>query len=284
MWTRRATLALAVMLALVLVLTGCVAKKKTTKSSKTTTTESASAKSADSPAEGSSTTADKTPAKTEGSSTTESNSSKPITSPASGTKERTALLNAVRAKLDSGTQLYVYQLYEQGNTALGDLKPLTTSAGERSFFALVKSSGKWRVVDSWANGSASANATKVSAALPEFSKALVAKINWKAKDSSSGSTASSSSVKSSLTSSAKAWAKSAMDGQGSPYGVVLAKVAKDSKGTWWGRAIVEPTGSYERIEFWAKYSGTSWSGKAQDPEPPAPSTYFPSSVISSLGL
>jgi hypothetical protein len=35
---------------------------------------------------------------------------------------------------------------------------------------------------------------------------------------------------------------------------------------------------------WAKYSGKSWSGGVQNPEPPAPSTYFPSSIVSKLGL
>jgi hypothetical protein len=36
------------------------------------------------------------------------------------------------------------------------------------------------------------------------------------------------------------------------------------------------------MQFWAKYSGSTWSGEVQDPEPPAPSTYFPSSVLSKL--
>ena len=66
------------------------------------------------------------------------------------------------------------------------------------------------------------------------------------------------------------------------------KVAQDAKGVWWGRAIVQPsatdTNSYESIEFWAKYTGGAWVGKAQDPEPPAPTTYFPSSVTGALGF
>lgn len=282
MRTRRITMVLAVLLVLALLPSGCALKKKTTKSSRSTTSESASTKSASSTND----TADKADT---GSTTTKTTSdpetkSDAITAVASGTKERTALLNAARAKLNSNTQMYVYQLYEQGDTALGDLKPLTTSAGERSFYAFTRSGGKWKVTKSWVNGSSGATSSKVRAALPTFSKELVAKINWSAKESSAGSKKSSSTVKSELSSAAKGWAKSAMDGQGSPYAVVVSKVAKDGNGTWWGRAIVEPTGSYERIEFWAKYGGSSWSGKAQDPEPPAPSTYFPSSVISALGL
>jgi hypothetical protein len=283
MRTRRIALVLVVLLGLALAPSGCALKKKATASSRSTTSKSTSTKSTTS----TNSTADKADT---GSSTTKkittdsATKSSAITAVGSGTKERTALLNAARAKLNSSTQLYVYQLYEQGDTALGDLKPLTTSAGERSFYAFTKSGGKWKVAKSWTNGSSSATASKVVAALPVFSKELVAKINWSAKESSAGSKKSSSTVKSELSSAAKGWAKSAMDGQGSPYKIVLAKVAKDGNGTWWGRAIAEPTGSYERIEFWAKYGSTSWSGKAQDPEPPAPSTYFPSSVISSLGL
>ena len=96
-------------------------------------------------------------------------------------------------------------------------------------------------------------------------------------------------MKTSLTSVAKSWSKSAMDGKGSPYKVTLVRVAKDSKtGTWWGHVVVQPTGdannSYEPLDFWAKYSGGAWAGNVQDPEPPAPSTYFPKSVISQLDL
>jgi hypothetical protein len=283
MKARRITLALVVLLGLALISSGCALKKKTTGSS-SKTSEAASTKSSaktDDSSEKAADTASSTTKKTASVTETKSDA---ITAPASGSKERTALLNAARAKLNSNTQMYVYQLYEQGDTALGDLKPLTTSAGERSFYAFTRSGGKWKVTKSWVNGSSSATSSKVRAALPAFSKELVAKINWSAKESSSaGSKKSSSTVKSELSSAAKGWAKTAMDGQGSPYSVVLSKVAKDGNGTWWGRAIVEPTGSYERIEFWAKY-GSSWSGKAQDPEPPAPSSYFPSSVISALGL
>ena len=92
----------------------------------------------------------------------------------------------------------------------------------------------------------------------------------------------------SLSIASQKWTKSLMEGQGAPYEVTLVKAAQDAKGVWWGRAIVQPTAtdtnSYESIEFWAKYSGGAWSGKAQDPEPPAPTTYFPASVTGALGF
>ena len=92
----------------------------------------------------------------------------------------------------------------------------------------------------------------------------------------------------SLSVAAKKWTKSLMDGVGEPYDVTLVKVAKDAKGVWWGRAVVQPassaTSSYESIEFWCKYTGGAWSGTAQDPEPPSPTTYFPASVVGALGL
>jgi hypothetical protein len=77
-----------------------------------------------------------------------------------------------------------------------------------------------------------------------------------------------------------------MSGKGSPYKITLIKVAKDAGGNWWGRVVVQPTGNatnqYESIEFWAKYKNGSWTGRAQDPEPPAPTTYFPAGVVGTL--
>lgn len=122
MWTRRVAVSVVAMLAVALVLTGCAPKKKATSTRSTSSSKAARTTS-------STKTPDKTattdpPSSTTGSSTTADASSQSITSPASGSKERTALLNAARAKLGSGSQLYVYGLYEQGDTALGDLKPL----------------------------------------------------------------------------------------------------------------------------------------------------------------
>jgi hypothetical protein len=95
-------------------------------------------------------------------------------------------------------------------------------------------------------------------------------------------------MKTSLATAAKKWTKSLMNSVGEPYSVTTVKVAQDSKGVWWGRAVVQPASSagnsYESIEFWAKYSSGAWTGTAQDPEPPAPATYFPSSVVGALGL
>ena len=212
----------------------------------------------------------------------------PIASPAAGSAERSALLAAARTELGTTSQFYVYQLYAQGDTALGDLAPVSGSVTGRFFVALERHGGVWKAVNHWKFGSADANAASVARALPGFSAELVGKIDWKVAKSSPGSTSQSTSLKSSLSVAAKAWSKTEMDGAGSPYKITLVKVAQDSKKVWWGHVVVQPTGdannSYEPLDYWAKYVSGKWQGKVQDPEPPAPSTYFPSSVISKLGL
>ncbi|HEY5472195.1 MAG TPA: hypothetical protein VIK32_03280, partial [Candidatus Limnocylindrales bacterium] len=111
---------------------------------------------------------------------------------------------------------------------------------------------------------------------------------WKLAKPTTSTSAWTSSMLASLSTAAKAWGKTAMEGKGTPYKVTLVKVAKDSSGVWWGHAVVQPSpdanNSYEPLNMWAKYSGGKWSGSIQDPEPPAASTYFPNSVISKLGL
>ena len=73
-----------------------------------------------------------------------------------------------------------------------------------------------------------------------------------------------SSAKSGLSSSAKAWSKTAMDGEGQPYSITLIKVAQDTKGNWWGRVVTQPKGDFERLQFWAKYTNGKWQGAVQD--------------------
>jgi len=117
-----------------------------------------------------------------------------------------------------------------------------------------------------------------------LSPALLDKMDWSVKKAAPAADAAT--MKAGLASSAKQWTKNLMSGKGEPYKVSTIGVAQDGSGKWWGRVVVQPTGDasnqYESIEFWAKATGTSWSGKAQDPEPPAPGTYFPSSVVSKL--
>ena len=212
----------------------------------------------------------------------------PITTPLAGTAERTTLLDAARTQLNIKSEFYVYQLFVQGDTALGDLEPVSKSLNGRMFVAWERRSGAWAAIAASKFGAPSANAADTARALPTFSTALIARIDWTLKKTSpSTNTApkvSATKVKDQLATSAKQWTKQLMTGTGTPYTVPIVKVAVDAKGVWWGRAVVQPTGGFERVEFWAKYSGTKWSGKAQAPEPPAPTTYFPASVISKLGL
>jgi len=212
----------------------------------------------------------------------------PITTPPAGSEERTALLDAARAKLGTSSQFYVYQLYVQGDTALADLDPVKTSAIGRVFVAWIKENGTWHAIGATRFGSASANAADTARALPDFSAALIDKIDWKLAIPKKTTSASQSTLKSDLSASATSWAKNAMQNANvASYKVTTLKIAQDKNGDWWGHAVVLPKGSggsnYESLNIWAKYSGGAWSGKIQDPEPPAPSTYFPSEVISKLG-
>lgn len=212
----------------------------------------------------------------------------PITTPATGSKERSALLGAARTKLATTAQFYVYQLYVQGDTALGDIEPLSKSTSGRVFIAWERRDGAWSAIGASNFGTKAASAAATARALPSFSAELIGKINWTLPKPTPSGSGSASSMKSSLSAAAKVWSKTAMDSKGSPYQVTLVKVAKDSKGVWWGHVATQPTGdannSFEPLNFWAKYSGSKWEGTLQDPEPPAPSTYFPASVISKLSL
>ena len=203
----------------------------------------------------------------------------PITTPEAGSELRTALMDAAREKLATNSQFVVYQLYVQGDYALGDLE--TAPGGTRQFVAF--KGPQWQAVWVAPFGDAGATASSAKSAVPGFSEELLGRIAWKYKKP-----ASNAAMVSSLSTAAKKWTKAQMEGEGEPYAVTLVKVAKDSKGAWWGRVIVQPassaSNSYESIEFWCKYSGGTWAGKAQDPDPPSPSTYFPSKVIGSLAF
>ena len=215
----------------------------------------------------------------------------PITTPKVGSAERTALLDAARTQLNVTSQFDVYQLYVQGDTAIGDIEPTAKSANGRIFVAWERRGGKWTGIGASKFGSTAANAADTARALPSFSTELIDKIDWtlaKPKAKATTSTSSSSTMQKSLSAAAQKWSKTAMSGKGVPYKLTVLKVAQDSKGVWWGHVVSQPSkdknGSYEALEFWAKYASGSWQGKVQDPEPPAPSTYFPSSVISKLGF
>lgn len=210
---------------------------------------------------------------------TDSVSSGPVSTPAAGTAVRTALMDAARTRLSTTSQFVVNQLYVQGDAAIGDIE--TVSGGKRYFVAW--RGPEWVAVWSEPFGSSGASLAAATTALPTFSSALLDKVDWKF-----AKPASAAQLKASLAKSAQGWADSMMGGVGKPYKVETAKVAKDSKGNWWGLAVVQPSpsegNSYEALVFWCRYENGAWSGQAQDPEPPAPSTYFPSEVVGVLGL
>lgn len=277
MSSRRITvLVAAALIAGMLALAGCAKPSITTQASSSTATATSQQ----------ATSAEQTSVEPE--TSTPIVASGPITTPASGSKERTALLDAARAKLGTGTQFYVYQLFVQGDTALGDLEPSTKSSVGRVFVAWERRGGVWTAIGASNFGTKAASAAATARALPSFSAEIIGKINWTLAKPKTSGTGSASSMKSSLSAAAKAWSKTAMSSKGSPYKVTVLKVAQDTKGVWWGHVVTQPTGdannSYEPLNYWAKYSGGKWSGTLQDPEPPAPSTYFPSSVISKLSL
>lgn len=214
----------------------------------------------------------------------------PIETPRVGS-ERTALLDAARKTLGITSSFYVYQLYVQGDTAIGDVEPTAKSAVGRLFVAWERRGGTWTAIGASKFGSSSANAASTARALPSFSTELLAKIDWtlpKPKPTPTKGTLTSSATLKSLSAAAQKWSNTAMSGKGVPYKLTVLKVAQDSAGVWWGRVVSQPStdknGSYEALQFWAEYTGGSWQGKVQDPEPPAPTTYFPASVVSKLGL
>lgn len=239
---------------------GCAKKKPTT----TTTLESLEPSGTEAPSEQPSSGA---------------GSGEPITSPIAGTQARTALMDAARAKLGTTSQFVVYQLYVQGDFAIADLE--TQTGGKRQFVAFT--GPEWKAVWTAPFGSETASAASVKTAVPGISAALLAKLDWKYKKP-----VSSAAMEAGLSTQAKKWAKTLMEGLGEPYNVVMVKVAQDKTGAWWGRAVVQPssnaTSSFEPIDFWCRYNGSEWVGKAQDPEPPPPSTYFPADVAGALGF
>jgi hypothetical protein len=203
----------------------------------------------------------------------------PITSPAAGSVARAALMDAARTKLNTTSQFVVYQIYVQGDNALADIE--TEPGGKRQFVSF--KGPEWQAEWVAPFGSGSATAADAKSQAPGLSDALLARIDWKF-----AKPVSNAAMVSSLSTAAKKWSNTLMKGLGEPYQVTVAKVAQDSGGVWWGRAIVQPSssasGSFESIEYWCTYSGGAWTGKAQDPEPPAPTTYFPPSVVGSLGF
>lgn len=210
-------------------------------------------------------------------------SSGPITTPANGTALRSAILAAASKGLGVSGGLTVIQLFAQGSAAVGDLQPAT---GSRMFFALTGGPDHWSIVWSARFGSALANADAMAGAAPLVSPELAARIVWNKKVAKAKpATANTPSL-----SSFEAFAmKAAKNMGGDTYTgtfTITARIAKDSKGVWWGNANAEPSvEGLEPIGVWGKYSGGKWTGEIADfSEEDAEAAFFPAEVLSKLAL
>jgi hypothetical protein len=207
----------------------------------------------------------------------------PITTPAPTSKQRTAIIGAVASALGLHKGVSASQLFVQGGAAVGDLH---TASGQRVFFAAVGGPSAWKLAWSAPFGSAAANAKELAgsdpSALTELSKMLDFKLAI-ANPAPSGT--SGPTLKSFQTYALK----TAKDLAGATYtGVfkVQAKIAKDSKGTWWGNAIAEPSDAgLESIGVWARWDGKAWSGEIADfSTEGADAAFFPADVLPKLAL
>ena len=205
----------------------------------------------------------------------------PITTPAVGSAQRTAILDAVRGGLGTRSQFVVEQLYVQtGNltpsAAVADLVPV--SGGSRVFVAVLGGPSGWRLAWSAAFGSNGANTRSLLSAAPGVSAALAAKLAWGLKPSSGPAS-------SSMLPSWRIWAASKIKGfAGSGYtgGFTFTfKVAKDSKGHWWGNALGRPkTSGLEAIGLWGRYGNGKWTGQVADfSDPGLDAKFFPADVL-----
>jgi hypothetical protein len=208
-----------------------------------------------------------------------------IATPALGTAERTALLDAARKKFGTSSSFYVYQLFTEGGNAIGDIEPVNGSS-KRAFVAWSNGPKKWAVVWTTPYGSSAASKAGADSALPAFSEALLGKMAWAL---SRPPVTSEKSMRASLTVAAKKAGEKTMEGVGAPYQTEGLKVAQDSKGTWWGVVTVQPSTdsagqTFEPLNMWAKFTDGAWKIDVLDPEPPAPSSFFPKAIIAKLGL
>lgn len=209
-------------------------------------------------------------------------SSGDITSPASGTALRAALLKAASAGLRVSGQLTVYQLFAQETAAVGDVKP---AGGPRMFFALAGGPDHWRLTWKAPFGSSLAGSDALLSASPEVSSELAGSIDWTKKapvpkPAAPKPAPSLSSFKSFATKSALSMAGGSYTGTFT----VTAKIAKDSKGNWWGNAIAEPNDpEFEPIGVWGRYSNSKWIGQVADfGTEDADAEFFPAAVLTKL--
>jgi hypothetical protein len=204
-------------------------------------------------------------------------SSGQITTPASGTSARTAVLKAVSRGLGVSGTLTVYQLFVQGTAAVGDVK---TASGDRHFFAATGGPDAWKLAWSAPFGSSLASVEKLLGAAPEVSAELAAKIDFAKVVKKPVKAPTLSSFKSYALKSAQSMAAGSYDGTFT----VMANIAQDDAGEWWGNAIAEPADeSFEVIGIWGHYVGGKWTGEIADfSEEDADAEFFPEEVLSAL--
>lgn len=204
-------------------------------------------------------------------------SSGQITTPASGTAVRSAVLKAVSRGLGASGTLTVYQLFVQGSAAVGDVK---TASGTRAFFALTGGPDAWKLRWSAPFGSSLATVDEMLGAAPEVSAELAAKIDFAKVVRKPVKPPTLSSFKSYALKSAQNMAAGSYDGTFT----VMANIAQDDAGEWWGNAIAEPADeSFEVIGVWGHYVGGKWTGEIADfSEEDADAEFFPEEVLSAL--
>lgn len=209
-------------------------------------------------------------------------SSGPIITPASGTALRAAVLKAASAGLGFSGKLTVIQLFSQGAVVVGDIKSAT---GSRMFFALSGGPDEWKVAWRAPFGSALANLDALTAAVPEASPELAARLAWN-KKAPTVATATKAPTLASFEAFALKSATSMAGGSYTGTFTVSAKIAKDSSGVWWGNAVETPSvEGLEDIGVWGKYSSGTWTGRIADfSSGDAPAAFFPADVLNKLSL
>lgn len=203
----------------------------------------------------------------------------PIVTPKSGSAERTAVLVAVKTGLGLAGTVTVNQLFVQGTAAVGDV----SASGARTFFALTGGPASWKVAWSAAAGSKLASVDQLVAAAPEVSADLAGKLDFAkviAKSTAPVKAPTLASFKSYALAQAQSFAGASFTGTFT----VEARIAKDSKGAWWGNALATPADqSLESIGVWAKYTGGAWKGEIADfSSENADAAYFPADVLARL--
>ena len=211
----------------------------------------------------------------------------PITTPAAGSALRAELLEAVSVGLDVSGRFTVYQLYVQDGAAVGDVLP---AGGSRTFFALSGGPESWELVWSARFGSTQAKADALKDVEPGVFAGLAASLDFAMKAPATATKPSAKPAAAPTLASFEAFAlKSAKSFAGATYAgpfTIQARIAKDSKGAWWGNAVAEPSeAGLEPIGVWARYSGGSWTGEIADfSTEGADAGFFPSDVLAKLAL